>query len=436
MRSREFRKYYYFVRKFYGEKQRIAAQEGVRRDDNDNLMFYDEVILDPENKSLGVSIYDKKYQPENGETHNVYKKRVYNQFLKDIVKGLEKYMEGNDEETVKMQEKYRSALSKHAIKMDKEGVLTDIEGINLNGINFETNDGDESKTGQGSDSLSFGEDDELYDDELYDDEDGDEEENDNGLVEEGDEFIQNIKSPKGLLLYNDEPMTPEQFNEIDFTEDVFTMPRFDISDFRCYFPEEEYEEIGKQFVTYTRGGDQKSKENFIRKKLLGHKIKNDADNEIGKTLKAVFRLKYLEESRDVKASEILGDITPYVYTPLNSYYQKEKYFRNLFESMHKNELKREWLEYKQHKISQYLEKKNLINEYDLSVPFDFDLVDEKNVEESIKKIAALDHASNLIDMTENNDKIDLEVSRDHLAFEYFDAYASSHEGNTSKLYLG
>lgn len=87
---------------------------------------------------------------------------------------------------------------------------------------------------------------------------------------------------------------------------IFASHHFDISDFRDYFPEDEYDKLRKEFDEFAKGTTDKEKEDFVRQKLLGHKIKRDVETEISETVRHMFLDNFEDYNRDIKPSKILG----------------------------------------------------------------------------------------------------------------------------------
>lgn len=109
------------------------------------------------------------------------------------------------------------------------------------------------------------------------------------------------------------------FNEEEQINNIFQPPQFDISNFREYYPEHEYETMIKDFDEYTKGNTPLSKKNFVKRKLLGHKIKIDAKQKIKENLKDLFKTRTDDELQTDRPSELIGHYSNYLILTLILY---------------------------------------------------------------------------------------------------------------------
>lgn len=69
-------------------------------------------------------------------------------------------------------------------------------------------------------------------------------------------------------------------DSVDHVEQVFQPPSFDISNFKNYIPQEEYQELVSDFGKYVHGGNEEEKVAFVKSKLLGHNLDTDIKNAV------------------------------------------------------------------------------------------------------------------------------------------------------------
>lgn len=85
---------------------------------------------------------------------------------------------------------------------------------------------------------------------------------------------------------------------------IFDTTHFDINNFKSYFDEGEYESLTKEFETFSKGQSAEEKENYVKNKLLGQKIKTDAKKEISQVLRSLFEGSQQEISQDANPGKV------------------------------------------------------------------------------------------------------------------------------------
>lgn len=66
--------------------------------------------------------------------------------------------------------------------------------------------------------------------------------------------------------------------------EVFIQPKFDVADFKKYFPKDEYESLVREYYNFTRGSTPEEKFEFLKEKLLGQKASEEAKKVIDEKL--------------------------------------------------------------------------------------------------------------------------------------------------------
>lgn len=115
-----------------------------------------------------------------------------------------------------------------------------------------------------------------------------------------------------------------EYDAQNHIQSVFQPPRFDITDFKTYMPENEYAALLKEYHTYTRGTDEKTKVDFLKSKLLGHDFNSELNQKISSKLRNLFTKMGVEVTKDALPSTVLGPIAPESISSLTNHHQFEQ----------------------------------------------------------------------------------------------------------------
>jgi hypothetical protein len=196
---------------------------------------------------------------------------------------------------------------------------------------------------------------------------------------------------------------------------VFQPSRFDILDFKQYFPRDEYNSLVKEFYDYTRGDTKTSKAQFIQRKLLGENVGNEIKSKISNTLRSLFQKVGLEVSRDVQPSKLFSPIVSEDLAGLSADAQAQKLVRQkTLDHKYKSEMLEKWKEYKAHKLSEYLLGSSP-RTIDITPPEEWYRMNKDKFEEVMIQLKGAD----LLLELDRKDTV-INPSRDHLAFEFFE----------------
>lgn len=105
---------------------------------------------------------------------------------------------------------------------------------------------------------------------------------------------------------------------------VFIQPKFDVADFKHYFPKDDYEALVREYYNYTRGTTRDEKVAFLKQKLLGAKVQNEAQRLISDKLAGLYDKVGIKPGQEAKVSQLFGPITPEEHASLSNLSRKER----------------------------------------------------------------------------------------------------------------
>ena len=146
----------------------------------------------------------------------------------------------------------------------------------------------------------------------------------------------------------------------EIVEKSFTPPQFDIIDFRSYYDKSEYDELVKQYYTFTRGINKSQKLEYLNSKLFGEKLQEQADLILDTKLKSLYKAAGIDPGKEKSMYELFEKVIPHEMANESPHIQNEKKARQKFFYMnHKKNFDKLWNLYKQEKYESYQNAKLL-----------------------------------------------------------------------------
>ena len=200
----------------------------------------------------------------------------------------------------------------------------------------------------------------------------------------------------------------------DMLDKVFAPPQFDIINFRRYYDRSEYDEIVKQYYTFTRGTNKSQKLDYLKHKLFGEKLQEQADRMLDQKLKTLYKNANISPGQEESMYELFKKILPQEIADESPFIRDEISLRKkLIDNRYKKDFDKLWNLYKQEKIENYESTKS----------FKADSSQSTNEYLTIDPVKLDNFGQSLYEIKNIMDTVDTKLtnpSEDHVAFETFD----------------
>ena len=91
---------------------------------------------------------------------------------------------------------------------------------------------------------------------------------------------------------------------------MFVPPKFDVSDFKKYFPKEEYDSLMEEYKKFKFGTSRKERTSILQEKMFEEKLRDKVDMEITAKVRKLYDKVGLTPGHEKRPSDLFQNITP------------------------------------------------------------------------------------------------------------------------------